>query len=208
MLELREQWLLEQDAVRTYKKFPFYPAPAFRHPDFNPDESRAFDLAQAGEMRDPLNVTSQYPLPDGSFFCPPVPQDGAIPYRDLPAASNAFDFSHLEMSAATPDVVLPPPMPPAPQSAEVPPSKAAVTAGLMDAVTPAAPRSTSAYTPSHGATNAGYDTYAYLQGAQKVLEGLQRQNPGQQRLSIPQQCEEAEAATAAKEGGAGGGEGK
>jgi len=55
----------------------------------------AVDPLRAAKERDPTGVATKYPLPEGAFFCGPVPQEGSAPYRETEPSVNAFDFTHI-----------------------------------------------------------------------------------------------------------------
>lgn len=121
----------------------------------------AEDPKVALSMRDPLQVTKSFPMPEGSFFCPPASDEGSEPFKMPPVGTNAFDISHLEAKA-----------------------EVAQAQHLSDY---ASQQQGQIYTPKGFSQdpNVPYDPYAYLQGAQKVLEGLSTQQPQQERQNYP-----------------------
>ena len=44
-------------------------------------------------MRDPMNVTAAYPMPEGAHFCGPVAVEGSAPYKEMAPGTNAFDYT-------------------------------------------------------------------------------------------------------------------
>ncbi len=191
----------------------------------NPDASAAKNPTKAKDMRDPFNITSQFPLPEGAHFCPPMPEQGSMPYKEMAPGTNAFDYSLIEEQlkklheaerlqqqqqakilqqqqlAATSTAAAAPPAPApgggqagavaasasASSSSAPPPAgqdQASNAAGEGAATAAAAATATAtAFTPMQ--SDAPYDSYAYLQGAQKVLEGLSLQQQ-QQSLMLQQ----------------------
>ena len=47
-------------------------------------------------MRDPMNVTAAYPMPEGAHFCGPVAVEGSAPYKEMAPGTNAFDYTQIE----------------------------------------------------------------------------------------------------------------
>ena len=197
----------ERPDLDTIKKSSNFDKLQYYFPEDASDNHRATakNPKEALKMRDPTNVTKQFPMPEGAFFCPPAPEDGSEPFKVPPAGTNAFDCSHLEAQAAQQAVQRQ-------TSFDVASSKlSSFSSSLQESsgvnsvvnstgyhsgpsVTSSAPQSEQTSTPK--GTNAelpGYDPYAYLQGAQKALEGLsltQQQQFLQQQQEILQQQQE------------------
>ena len=56
-------------------------------------EADARDPMKAKDMRDPMNVTAAYPMPEGAHFCGPVAVEGSAPYKEMAPGTNAFDYT-------------------------------------------------------------------------------------------------------------------
>ena len=56
-------------------------------------EAEARDPEKAKEMRDPMNVTAAFPMPEGAHFCGPVAVEGSAPYKEMAPGTNAFDYT-------------------------------------------------------------------------------------------------------------------
>ena len=59
-------------------------------------EAEARDPEKAKEMRDPMNVTAAFPMPEGAHFCGPVAVEGSAPYKEMAPGTNAFDYTQIE----------------------------------------------------------------------------------------------------------------
>ena len=58
-------------------------------------EGEARDPEKAKDMRDPMNVTVAFPMPEGAHFCPPVAEEGSAPYKEMAPGTNAFDYTQV-----------------------------------------------------------------------------------------------------------------
>jgi hypothetical protein len=141
----------------------------------NPDEGAARDPNKAKDMRDPFNITTAFPMPEGSHFCPPVGEEGSTPFKEMAPGTNAFDYSQIEEQLKKAhDVQSKQQLQQTQQQPQQQGGDAAAATATQD------PGATMPFTPQ---TDAPYDPYAYLQGAQKELERLQTSQ--QQLLAAP-----------------------
>ena len=62
-------------------------------------EADARNPEVAVKMRDPMNVTKKYPMPEGAHFCGPVAVEGSEPFRDMAPGTNAFDYTQGRRSS-------------------------------------------------------------------------------------------------------------
>ncbi len=65
----------------------------FEPQDEESRRQRARDPRLAVKLRDFTGVSEAHPLPDGAFFCGPIPREGSLPYRQVEPTTNPFDFT-------------------------------------------------------------------------------------------------------------------